>query len=438
MLSLLDNLLRQILMDGFKSLGSSLQKDQVTFEPPDDTWRAALTEDTLNVYLVDIRENRKLRSNERSRDNQNGVVIEEPAPARMDCHYLISTFGSARPPLDPTPDEHRLLYVVAAILLQQGSLNPARIYPQNSRDLADWAPFQDVELPIVVAPVEGFPKLAEFWGTMGTKQPWRPVLYLIVTIPVALIKEQAGYMVTTRITEYRISGSPEPAETLIEIGSRVVLPPRPLAVGKGTVNGIVGGTAVTVIDAAPFRVGDVVTNNTARATIAQIAGNDLTLSNSLAGLAAGNTLRIANITPSQNTFRVNDLTGLTPGGPVLIGGEDAANSGTAVTERAVIQSIAGDGFVTLSPIPPRAITYNMNVLPASAPTLRGFAAETWVQLADMTGTELGTTTTDIEGRFKFAGLNAGNYTLWVRALGFGETTLDITVPSMTGNYDVQL
>src|SRR5262249_15913866 len=150
------------------------------------------------------------------------------------------------------------------------------------------------------------------------------------------------------------------AQVLIEIGSHVILPPQSVTVGSATVTAIGGGgTTVTVNNATTFRVGDVVTqNNTARATITQITGNNLTLSNPLTGLAIGNTLRIANITPSQNTFRLNDVTGLTAGGAVLISGEDAANPGSTVTERVVIQSISGDGFVTLALLPARTTTYN--------------------------------------------------------------------------------
>src|SRR5262249_46055832 len=47
------------------------------------------------------------------------------------------------------------------------------------------------------------------------------VLYLIVTVPVELLREVAGPMVTTRITEYLQSGRPETAEVWIQIGGHV-------------------------------------------------------------------------------------------------------------------------------------------------------------------------------------------------------------------------
>lgn len=447
MINLFDNLLRQLLLSQIAEL---TDEAQVRFEPPNTDWRTYVSNLTvggnpanaLNLYLADLRENRKLRSNERVRSVENGIVSEEPAPARLDCHYLISAWSPAQPAaaIEPTLDEHRLIYQAAAVLFQHTPFNPSRVYPAGSATLNAWPEaFRDQDLPAMVLPVEGFNKLAEFWSGMGQGTVWKPVIYLIVTLPVALLIEIAGPMVTTRITEYRISGSPATAEVLIEIGSHVILPPQAVTVGNATVTAISGGTAVTVNNVASFRMGDTLThNNAARATITQIAGNDLILSTPLAGLAVGNTLRIANITPEQNSFRLNDVTGLTSDGTVLISGEDAANPGITITERAVIQRISGDDFITLALIPARTITYNLNVPPANASTLRGFAVGAWVRLEDGAGTALDTTTTDADGRFKFAGLDAGNYTLRVRALGFAETTLNITVPSLTGNYDVQL
>jgi len=245
-ISLLDNLLRQTLMDGISGLRevigdetfTSVESSQVGFGPPDNQWRSDvqdLQRNALNVYLVDLRENRKLRSNERVRSVENGVVYEDPAPVRMDCHYLVTAWSPTEqiaPQVEPVLDEHALLYEAAAVLIKNTPLNPSRVYPAGSRALKNWEPFSDIDLPTVIAPVEGFPKLAEFWGAMGTGHSWKPVLYLIVTVPVELLREVTGPMVTTRITEYRQLGLPETAEVWIQIGGQVldknVNPPVPL------------------------------------------------------------------------------------------------------------------------------------------------------------------------------------------------------------------
>ena len=447
MIHLLDNLLRQLFIEQIAEL---TDEAQVRFQPPDADWRTFVANLTvggqpanaLNIYLVDLRENRKLRSNERVRSVENGIVSEEPAPARLDCHYLISAWSPATvsPAVEPTLDEHALLYQAAAVLFRHASFNPSRVYPAGSAALNAWPePFRDVELPAMVLPVEGFNKLAEFWSGMGQGALWKPVLYLIVTLPVALVREIVGPMVTTRITEYRIGDRPETAEVWIQIGGHVLSPRRPVAVGNGAVTAIgAGGTLVTVNNAAPFRVGDIVTgNNLVRATITQIVGNDLTLSSALAGLAIGDTLRIAHLLPAQTTFRLSDATGLVPGGTVLMSGDDALNPGTIVTDRAVIESVAANGFITLRATSARTRTFNLNVAPANAPTLQEALAGVWVELQNLAGERLQITQTNEAGRFTFDNLRAGSYRLRTQALGLAPITRDVDVPSPSGEYDLQ-
>ena len=241
MIDHLDNLLRHIFLAQIAEITS---EDQISFQPPDEDWRGHVTNlqrNALNVYLVDLRENRKLRSNERTLGIQNGIVSETPAPLRVDCHYLITAWSPApvTQAVEPTVDEHTLLYQVTAILMNHESLVPRQVYapdplPANFPDL-----IADAELPIVILPVEGFPKYAEFWGTMGAKHSWKPAIYLVVTLPVALQTEIAGPMVTTRITEYRQSGRSETAEVWIQVSGTVLTPsgspPRPTPVARAWV-----------------------------------------------------------------------------------------------------------------------------------------------------------------------------------------------------------
>jgi hypothetical protein len=224
MMQHLDNLLRHLFLDQIAELAS---ENQVGFQPPDEEWRghvANLASNALNIYLVDLRENRQLRSNGRVRAVQNGIVSETPAPRRVDCHYLITAWSPAEPgpAVEPTLDEHALLAQVIGVLMQSESLIPREVYAPNR--LPDTFPpeIADTEIPTAVLPVEGFPKLAEFWGTMGANHRWKPAVYMVVTIPVILRTEIAGPMVTTRITEYRQTGKAETAEVWIQIGGHVL------------------------------------------------------------------------------------------------------------------------------------------------------------------------------------------------------------------------
>jgi hypothetical protein len=235
MLDYIDNTLRQLFVTRVPGITSDLQ---VRFQPPDDDWRkevSTLGQIAINVYLVDLRENRRLRSNERSRDISLGVITDTPAPRRVDCTYMITAWDPAtpQPAVEPTINEHKLLWGVATALIDADPLDPRQIYfplplPLGFPDL-----IADAELPTTVLPHEGFAKHAEFWGTMpGNHHPWRPAVFLTVTLPVTIAPIAAGPMVTTRIIEYRITGKPETAEVYIGIGGTVLdatlVPPAPV------------------------------------------------------------------------------------------------------------------------------------------------------------------------------------------------------------------
>lgn len=196
----LDNMLRDLLVDAIPELASEAQ---VSFRPPDDDWRTEvlnLQQLALNLYMVDLRENRKLRSNAQVRvGEQNGQVIYDLAPARVDCHYLITAWSPAQPgpAVEPTLDEHHLLYQAMAALINAQPLNPRRVYEGNDPFLNTLPELFKQDMPAHVLPVEGFVKQPEFWGTMGANHRWRPAIYLIVTLPLALVIPPAGPMVTT-------------------------------------------------------------------------------------------------------------------------------------------------------------------------------------------------------------------------------------------------
>jgi hypothetical protein len=221
----LDVLIRDVLVRDLVAITSDAQ---VRFQPPDDTLRtdvSNLNQPALDVYLVDVREHRKLRSNERMRTFDNGFVFAERFPDRLDCHYLITAWSPTPPApgLEPTLDEHALLYDAAVALVNSAPLNPARTYAPASARLAAWpARFRDYDLPMSLVPPDGLAKLSEFWTTMGATMRWKPALYLIVTLPLVLVRENEGPMVTTRFADYRRWDAPEAAEMLLQIGGTVL------------------------------------------------------------------------------------------------------------------------------------------------------------------------------------------------------------------------
>jgi hypothetical protein len=238
MLRLLDVLIRDVLIRDLVAITSDAQ---VRFEPPDDALRTEvvnLNQPALSVYLLDVREHRKLRSNERERTYQNGFAFSERTPDLIDCHYLITAWSPTpiAPGIEPTLDEHALLYEAAAVLMNSSPLNPSRVYPPGSPALTAWPlRVRGYDLPSTVIPPDGFAKLSEFWTTMGNAMRWKPALYLVVALPVLLARENEGPLVTTRFADYRGWDMPGMTEVLIQIG--------------GTVEHDIAGTLVPVADA---------------------------------------------------------------------------------------------------------------------------------------------------------------------------------------------
>lgn len=224
MLDQVDGLIRTALLRGVPGLTTT---EQVRFQPPDDDLRtsvANLGREVLSVYLVDLRENAALRNPEWHLVHTPGGPQRELTPARVDCHYLISAWSPATltPAIEPTLDEHVLLYRALAVLFQLDPLNPSRVLPPGSAALAGIDPLiRNADLPTQVVPAEGWPKLGEFWSAMGSEQRWKPAVWFTVTIPVAYERQVAGPLVTTRIIEFRQAGKPDTAEFWLQLGGTV-------------------------------------------------------------------------------------------------------------------------------------------------------------------------------------------------------------------------
>jgi hypothetical protein len=256
-----DGVIRALLLRELKDVLTS--SGQVGFDPPDDHWRTAVANlgHAVNVYLVDVRENRSLRDPEWLVEFNQGVATRSPAPLRVDCHYLISAWSAAaaQAGVEPTRDEHALLYRVMAALAIANPLNPSRVYPPGSVDLADVdALIRDADLPVNIVPAEGWPKLTEFWGTMGANSRAKPAICYTVTVPVAMPHHVAGPLVTTRIIEFRQDGDPATAEQWLQVGGTVTdAAGKPVDGAVVTVSGSVGqviGAVKTTADGR-FSVG---------------------------------------------------------------------------------------------------------------------------------------------------------------------------------------
>jgi hypothetical protein len=246
MIDRLDEVLRDLIQSRVPALAGLTQ---VGFEPPAEEWRLSVLgalEQRINLYLYDLRENMKLRSNARTREPIDGWYAERPAPPRLDCHYVVTAWSPVTfsPPLgEPSIDEHALLYDVLEVLMRHRPLSAPEVYKlgvtiPSGQTLASVPPPLRTDLPLDVVQVEGLRNLGDFWTTM--KLGWRPALHLTVTIPVVLLQPAfESPAVTTLTADYRMVHDTATAEVLATIGGRVLAGGSATAVGGAWVH-IVG------------------------------------------------------------------------------------------------------------------------------------------------------------------------------------------------------
>jgi len=143
-------------------------------------------------------------------------------PARLNCRYLISAWSpvTITPLVQPAIDEAVLLHQVTTVLMEAMPLDAKSIYGTTPLPVGFPDDMLEPPLPVVVAPSEPFDKLADFWMRMDTI--WKPVVDLIVTIPVVHAPRLSGPPVTTVFSEYGTELQPN-LEELVAIGGVVRL-----------------------------------------------------------------------------------------------------------------------------------------------------------------------------------------------------------------------
>jgi phage tail sheath protein FI len=135
----------------------------------------------------------------------------------------------------------------------------------------------------------------------------------------------------------------------VEVGSANMASGVTVVTGSAGIDAV-NNTRITVDDVTPFQPGDAVTHDgSARATINQISADDseLTLSNTLSGATAGDTLRIADLQQGQTSFRVSDAENLRRGSVIEISGDEPADLTTTNSEFATVDRV-NNNIVTLT------------------------------------------------------------------------------------------
>ncbi len=207
-----------------------VSESQVRFEPPDDNWKSFVSTlsvdgepvNALNVFLWDIRENRSLRSNERSLEHIDGRVRQQRAYRRLSCSYYVTAWSPAiaSSTVEPPLAEHALLYEAVRASMAREPFVFSKIFEPTPLPVGFPAEFADDELPTNTTQPESVASSPDFWSTMD--QPWRPALGVEITLPVTDSPVAFTYPVSSVEVGLRQLDNLVPAENLYVIGGSVL------------------------------------------------------------------------------------------------------------------------------------------------------------------------------------------------------------------------
>ena len=90
----LDEVLRQLLI---RELPIKNGEIDIAFDQPKREWSARLSRPTLNLFLHDLNENKKLRQAQPMWEveiGNNGQAVKRRKPVRLDLHYMITAWAN--------------------------------------------------------------------------------------------------------------------------------------------------------------------------------------------------------------------------------------------------------------------------------------------------------------------------------------------------------
>jgi hypothetical protein len=205
----LDATLGELLHDGaMQTVLPELYGASVSFATPEKGY--PYSQETVNLFLYETKENRELRSPLPDDSLSNGLGVRRRAPLRVDCSYMVTTW-SKDPGAQKIVSEHQLLGQ-AFNWLSRFPVIPDRFLSLGG--LLD----QVFEPPTMVAQMDGAKSAGEFWVALGIAP--RPYFNLMVTISMDLAHSVEDTLVTTLASRYR-AADPASLEERMLIGGTV-------------------------------------------------------------------------------------------------------------------------------------------------------------------------------------------------------------------------
>jgi hypothetical protein len=154
MISEIDTALRNLLL---RELPLRKGEIDIVFDQPKRQWSSQVNKPTLNLFLLDIKENVEFRGSEQlmREKNDDGTITVRRNPVRIDLIYLIT--GWTR----EIQDEHHLLSVALLVLLRNPFL-PVDLTPEGLKSAS-------LPVRIEVARVDAVLNLTDLWSTLDNE-----------------------------------------------------------------------------------------------------------------------------------------------------------------------------------------------------------------------------------------------------------------------------
>ncbi len=204
MFASLDQALTSLLDDA--AAPAALRGAEVSFETPVKTYSPGSP--TINLFLLEVKENRTLRDPEPIIEFTGGVYTRKQPPVRVDVTYVVTSW-SADTGEDKISEEHELL-ALALAWFSRFSVAPSGLMPGQPFPVTLFTALPDNRLNI-----------GEFWSALGI--PPRAAFTLTATVALDLAPViPAGPPVTTGITGYQQGDDAATYEERIFIGGLVL------------------------------------------------------------------------------------------------------------------------------------------------------------------------------------------------------------------------
>jgi len=205
----LDAMLQTLLND---SAAPRLVVDaETSFVTPEKSFKPQLTDNAINLFLYEVKENRELRQTAPNRDLRDEPRAIKRAPLRVDCAYMVTAWSKKTGEVGVT-ESHNLLGQAFYWLSR---------FPEIPEQYLTAAGLtgQLFDAPTMVAQMDGAKSAGEFWNALGI--PPRPYFNLIVTICMDLDQAVEDSIVTTMSSRYLQTEEPSSEEEILLIGGTV-------------------------------------------------------------------------------------------------------------------------------------------------------------------------------------------------------------------------